>query len=89
MHEWLKGAAESDQGIGRDVQSEMEALAGGFDEGIVEIVAVGEGERVNQDVHAAPLFLHDISGSLNILITGNVTFKGEFSADLFAQASPT
>ena len=43
-------AGQRDERVGRDVERQREALAGGVDEAALEILAPGEGEGVDEDV---------------------------------------
>ena len=83
----LKGPAQSDKRIGRDIEGHAEALAAGVDEPAGQILAVGVGDGMDQTVHAAELFADEPGGGGDFLVAGDVALKDalgpEFGGDGF------
>ena len=75
--------AERGQGIGRDVQGRGETVAGGFDEALGQVFTVGEGDGMDEHVHAAPFFFHERGGGGDVLVAGHVAGEDKLTAELF------
>ena len=74
--------AERGQGIGRDVQGRGETVAGGFDEALGQVFTVGEGDGMDEHVHAAPFFFHERGGGGDVLVAGHVAGEDKLTAEL-------
>ena len=89
VQQGFKGATNAGERVGRNVQRKAKTLARGVYKAAAQVFAVGKGHGVHKNIQVAPLFLYQISGSLNLRIVAHVTLKGKFTAELFAQGFNT
>ncbi len=59
---------ERDEGVGRDVEGEGEAIARRVDEGALEVLPLGEGEGVDEDVEVAMGIAPAVEDPLDLLV---------------------
>lgn len=89
MQQGLESAADAGEGVGGDVQGQMETGARRIQEAAAQVFTVGKGHGVDQDVHLAPLFLDQVGGGLDLGVVGHVTLEGELASQFFAQGLNT
>ena len=61
----------------------MKTLAGRFHIAALQVVAVGKGYGVNQNVEITPFFLHQLGGLGNGCIIRHVALEQKVAAELF------
>ena len=88
-HELLGAVGKRDERIDRDVVREQEALARGIDEAAHEVVAVGEGDGMDQDVDGAEALLSLREDGVELGIVGDVAELDEIGADAFGEGPDT
>ena len=89
MQQGFESAADAGEGVGGDVQGQMETGARRIQETAAQVFTVGKGHGVDQDVHLAPLFLDQVGRGLDLGVVGHVTLEGELASQFFAQGLNT
>ena len=85
MQQRLEGAAEGGKRKGRNFQCQLEAVARGIQKAAVEILTVGKGYGVDQDVQVAPV-VFDQGGSVgDLAVVAHVTLEGKFTAQVLTE----
>jgi hypothetical protein len=86
-HEGRKRAGNGDKGIGADVEREFEAVARGFEERLIEIIVICEGEAVDHHVERAAFSFQGFGEVVNVGllldVAGEKTFGAKFVAEFF------
>ena len=82
----LGGARQGDQRVGADVEGELEALARRLDEASLQVLARGEGERVDDGVEAvAPALRQRGEDGRDLRVVGDVARQDQVDADRLGQ----
>ena len=66
---------DGDQGVGADVQGDAESLPLRVHEGSPQVIAVGEGEAVDDDVQASELLGHPFECGLDVVVGAYVALN--------------
>ena len=80
-HQRRGAASQRDQRVGADVEGEREAVARGVDETTVEVLALGEGQGMDEDVEAALFLLPAAEDALDVRVVLDVARLDEGRAD--------
>ncbi|MNT05268.1 hypothetical protein D3C72_1398830 [compost metagenome] len=87
-HQFRRALGHVDEAEGRDVHGQQEAVAGGVvDEGALQLVLVGEGHRVDDEVDRAELFFQLFEGLVHRGVVGDVGLDQQLGADAFGQGT--
>ena len=82
LHERLSGAGGSHERVGRDVESEPEAIARGVGEAPLEIARVGEGDRVDEKIELPAEGLADLAeDACDLVVRADVALGHERAPD--------
>src|SRR4051812_46840153 len=85
MEERPSLADEGNERIGRDIQGQGEPVPGGLDELALEVLALGEGEGVDEDVELAVLLAPALEHPPDLVVGLNVARFDEGGPETFGE----
>ena len=76
-----RGPGQGDEGIGADIVGHAVGLAAGVDETPRQLVLVGKGDGVDQEIHRAPTLFQRAKACSKAVIIGHVDVDQKIAAD--------
>ena len=74
-----------DEGVGADVQGNAEAFAAGLVKGLAQLVAARVGNRMDDEVEAAPLLLDLLERHFDLGVLGDVAAQDQLGLEAFGE----